>query len=41
MKAVVLAGGGGTGLKPLTDKRPKPPMPVAGRPGIDYGSRSL
>jgi len=41
MKAVVLAGGEGTRLKPLTYKRPKPLMPVAGRPCIDYVLRSL
>ena len=41
MKAVVLAGGEGTRLKPLTYKRPKPLMPVAGRPCIDYVIRSL
>lgn len=41
MKAVVLAGGEGTRLKPLTYKRPKPLMPVAGRPCIEYVIRSL
>ena len=41
MKAVVLAGGEGTRLKPLTHRRPKPLMPVAGRPCIDYVMRSL
>ena len=41
MKAVVLAGGEGTRLKPLTYKRPKPLIPIAGRPCIDYVLRSL
>lgn len=41
MKAVVLAGGFGTRLKPLTERRPKPLLPVAGRPCIDYVLRSL
>lgn len=41
MKAVVLAGGEGTRLQPLTYRRPKPLMPVAGRPCIDYVLRSL
>src|SRR5206468_117849 len=36
-----LAGREGTRLKPLTYKRPKPLMPVAGRPCIDYVLRSL
>lgn len=41
LKAVVLAGGIGTRLKPLTERRPKPLIPVAGRPCIDYVIRSL
>jgi len=41
MKAIVLAGGEGTRLRPLTSTRPKPLMPVADRPCIDYVLRSL
>lgn len=41
MKAVILAGGEGTRLKPLTFHRPKPLIPIAGRPCIDYVLRSL
>jgi len=36
-----LAGGEGKRLKPLTQKRPKPLIPVAGKPCIDYVLRSL
>ena len=36
MKAVVLAGGYGKRLKPLTDERPKPMVEVAGRPIIEW-----
>jgi NDP-sugar pyrophosphorylase family protein len=41
MKAIVLAGGVGKRLKPLTERRPKPLLPVAGRPCIDYVIKSL
>ncbi len=41
MKAVILAGGVGTRLKPLTYKRPKPLIPIAGEPCIDYVIKSL
>lgn len=41
MKAVVLAGGEGTRLKPLTFRKPKPLISIAGRPCIDFVLRSL
>ncbi|UCE37677.1 MAG: NDP-sugar synthase [Thermoplasmata archaeon] len=41
MKAVILAGGVGTRLKPLTYKRPKPLIPIAGEPCVDYVIKSL
>src|SRR4051794_29566507 len=36
MEAVVLAGGEGTRLRPLTLTTPKPVMPLAGRPFLSF-----
>ncbi len=36
MQALVLVGGAGTRLRPLTERVPKPALPLAGRPFIAY-----
>jgi len=41
VKAVIMAGGGGTRLRPLTVKRPKPMMPIANRPMLEHIVRLL
>ncbi len=38
---VILAGGEGTRLRPLTNARPKPLLPVLGRPCVEYVIRAL
>lgn len=41
MKALILAAGAGTRLRPLTDACPKPMLPVAGRPLLEWTLRWL
>jgi mannose-1-phosphate guanylyltransferase len=41
MKAVILVGGEGTRLRPLTLSRPKPMQPVANRPFLEHVLNSL
>ncbi len=41
MKAIIMAGGAGTRLRPLTCELPKPMLPVANRPVIDYAVEHL
>ena len=36
MKAVVMAGGEGSRLRPITANRPKPLVPVANRPIMEH-----
>ena len=41
MKAIIMAGGEGTRLRPLTCNRPKPMIPVINRPVIEYAVNLL
>ncbi|MEP6624200.1 MAG: sugar phosphate nucleotidyltransferase [Acidimicrobiia bacterium] len=41
MKAVIMAGGEGTRLRPLTSNQPKPMMPIANRPMMEHIVRLL
>src|SRR5580693_5720763 len=36
MKAVIMAGGEGTRLRPLTSNQPKPMLPLANRPMMEH-----
>ncbi|MBC8059865.1 MAG: nucleotidyltransferase [Clostridiaceae bacterium] len=41
MKAIIMAGGEGTRLRPLTCNIPKPMMPILGKPTMDYAIELL
>ena len=41
MKAIVLSAGEGKRLKPVTDERPKPMVPIAGKPLLEHTLRLL
>ena len=41
MKAVVMAGGEGTRLRPMTANQPKPMLPVVNRPIMEHVLRLL
>ncbi|MBM7701528.1 sugar phosphate nucleotidyltransferase [Metabacillus iocasae] len=41
MKGIILAGGQGTRLKPLTDEVPKPMLPLCGKPVMEYSIELL
>src|SRR5918992_314665 len=40
-QAVILAGGRGTRLRPLTDARPKPMVEILGKPFLEYQIEQL
>lgn len=41
MKAVILAAGEGTRLRPFTNSEPKPMIPIANRPILEYAIEAL
>lgn len=41
MKAIILAGGFGTRLRPLTEETPKPLLPIKGVPIVEHAIRNL
>jgi mannose-1-phosphate guanylyltransferase len=41
MRAIILVGGRGTRLQPLTDTRPKPMLPILGAPFLEHQLRAL
>lgn len=41
MKAIIMAGGKGSRLRPLTCNRPKPMMPIMGKPVLQYSLEFL
>ncbi|MBR9698944.1 nucleotidyltransferase family protein [Candidatus Woesearchaeota archaeon] len=41
MKAIIVAGGLGTRLRPLTDNIPKPLLPIQGKPTVQYAIEQL
>ena len=41
MKAIIMAGGEGSRLRPLTCDRPKPLVPVANKPVMEYAIELL
>jgi len=40
-QAVILAGGRGTRMRPITDDRPKPMVPILGKPFLEYQIEQL
>src|ERR1700692_3520326 len=40
-QAVILAGGRGVRMRPITDDRPKPMAPILGRPFLEYQIEQL
>jgi mannose-1-phosphate guanylyltransferase len=41
MKAIILAGGFGTRLRPLTEETPKPLLPIKGKPIVEHAINNL